>query len=133
MPKQVVKKIISLQSNFFCSVKDNGKTIPLIKWDIIQRPKWMGSLGVRGVVLKNAAMLFKWRWRFSNKNLALWKNVVCLCYNFYANRTLINQAIRRKWGLWGAINDIYKMDKCLEMLVSNGISSRIGCGDSTYF
>ena len=35
MPKKLVRKINSLQSNFFWGLKDKGRSIPLVKWDII--------------------------------------------------------------------------------------------------
>ena len=73
MPKLVAKKIISLQSKFFWGSKENGRNLPLISWEVIQRPKKFGGLGVGNLVLKNAALLFKWWWRFSNENSSLWK------------------------------------------------------------
>lgn len=73
MPKLVAKKIISLQSKFLWGSKENGRNLPLISWEVIQRPKKFGGLGVGNLVLKNAALLFKWWWRFSNENSSLWK------------------------------------------------------------
>ena len=43
----------------------------LVSWDIIQKPKKLGVLGVRDMVLKNAGLLFKWWWRFANENSTL--------------------------------------------------------------
>ena len=60
MPKKVAQKIISLQTSFFWGANDRGRTFPSVKWDVIQRPKTMGGLGVGDIVIRNATMLFKW-------------------------------------------------------------------------
>lgn len=65
VPKAVVKQIIKVQMNFFWIGEENRKGIPPISWEIIQRPKRLGSLGVDDMVIKNATLLFKWWLRFS--------------------------------------------------------------------
>ena len=37
----------------------------------------MGGLGVRDLVIKNIALLFKLWWKFSYYSTPLWKRVVC--------------------------------------------------------
>ena len=60
MPKQVARKIISLQNRFFWGLKERGLSMALISWDIIQKPRRFEGLGVSDIVLKNARLLFKW-------------------------------------------------------------------------
>jgi len=36
----------------------------LVRWEILQRPKAKGGLGIDDLMVKNAAMLFKWWWRY---------------------------------------------------------------------
>jgi len=43
---------------------------------VVQRPKEKGGLGVGDLLLKNAALLFKWWWRFACEEGALWRVVV---------------------------------------------------------
>ena len=73
MPKAVAKEIISIQRRFFWGKREGDRFHPLVKWEIIQLPRKQGGLGVGDMVIKNAAMLFKWWWRFSDENDALWK------------------------------------------------------------
>ena len=52
------------------------KGIPLVDWCTIQKLKELGWLGVGDLVIKNAALLFKWWWHFSGSGMPLWKRVV---------------------------------------------------------
>ena len=99
MPIGVAKKIICLQSNFFWGGREGKKAIPLVKWKIIQRPKRMGGLGVGDIIIKNAAMLFKWWWRFSIENSPLWKKIICSCHALDGNRPIADQIQRCRGGL----------------------------------
>ncbi|XP_074283833.1 uncharacterized protein LOC141608370 [Silene latifolia] len=59
IPKGVLNKIISLQRSFYWGKGNEKKGIPLISWEIIQRPKDLGGLGVGDLQIKNASLLFK--------------------------------------------------------------------------
>jgi len=59
MPKGVAKEIIKLQRKFLWSGDSASKTTHLVKWEIVQRPKKEGGLGVGDLLLKNTALLFK--------------------------------------------------------------------------
>ena len=37
--------------------REGGKA--LVRWEIIQKPKWAEGLGIDDLMLKNAALLFK--------------------------------------------------------------------------
>ena len=52
------QKIIQVQRRFFWAGSGNGKGLPLVAWEGIQRPKHLGGLGVSDLVIKNAAPLF---------------------------------------------------------------------------
>ncbi|XP_015939818.1 uncharacterized protein LOC107465352 [Arachis duranensis] len=60
MPKLIAEKLISLQMRFLWSNENGKHRIPLVKWEIVQAPKKLGSLGVGDAVLRNTALLFKW-------------------------------------------------------------------------
>lgn len=66
IPKLVVRKIISMQRNFFWYSSNYQKGIPLVAWEAIQKPKECGDLGVGDLIVKNSALLFKWWWHFND-------------------------------------------------------------------
>jgi len=76
MPKRVAKEIIRLQRRFLWSGSSEKRFSALVKWDIVQRPKKQGGLGVGDLLIRNAALLFKWWWRFACEEGAMWKRVV---------------------------------------------------------
>lgn len=59
MPKKVQKRLIQIQRRIFWAGNGEKRGIPLIKWEIVQKAKSMGGLGVGDMALKNAAMLFR--------------------------------------------------------------------------
>ena len=103
MLRCVVDKIIRIQRNFFWTADEIRKGLPLVKWEIIQRPKKFGGLGVGDLVIKNTTLLFKWWWKFSNKSAPLWKKFICSNYDLDMNRALIDQQLPGKGGLWNQI------------------------------
>lgn len=46
IPSAVCRKIVQLQRKYFWGGKDEKRCIPLIKWDIIQKPRKYGGLGI---------------------------------------------------------------------------------------
>lgn len=46
VPKIIVKQIVKMQRDFFWTGSGNRRGLPLIKWEIIQKPKKMGGLGL---------------------------------------------------------------------------------------
>ena len=71
MPSEVAKKMISLQRKFFGGKPGGGSGIPLVSWEVIEKPKNDGGLGVGNLVVKNSAPLFKWWWRFLKEDCPL--------------------------------------------------------------
>ena len=47
-----------------------------MKWEVVQRPKGKGGLGIGDFLLRNATLLFKWWWQFSCEEDALWRVMV---------------------------------------------------------
>ena len=76
MPKRVAKEINRLQRRFLWSGSTENRFSALVKWDVVQRPKNQGGLGVGDPLLKNAALLFKWWWRFACEEGVMWRRVV---------------------------------------------------------
>ena len=59
----------------------------------------MGDLGVGNVIIRNAAMLFKWWWRFTTEDNSLWKQVVCSCNNLRPDLPIIDLVTHHKGGV----------------------------------
>jgi len=76
LPKKVAQEIIKIQRQFLWSGQKERKFTELVKWEIIQRPKDKGGLGVANPTLKNAALLFKWCWKYACEEGILWKKIV---------------------------------------------------------
>jgi len=81
MPKRVANELIKLQRKFLWSGNKEGRFIPLVSWEIVQQPKGRGGLGVGDLALKNAALLFKWWWRYTCEEDSLWKRVIQSVHN----------------------------------------------------
>jgi len=67
LPKKVANDIIRLQRKFLWGGNREGNHMALVKWEVVQLRKEYGGLGVGDIVVKNAALLFKWWWRFANE------------------------------------------------------------------
>jgi len=81
MPKKVANEIIRMQRRFLWNEGKSGRILPLVKWEVIQQPKCKGGLGVGDLVTKNAALLFKWWWRYVSEENSLWRKVVQSVHN----------------------------------------------------
>ena len=133
IPNSVPKKIIQLQRNFFWAGNGSKRGIPLVAREVIQQPKHLGGLGVGDIIIKNAALLFKWWWWFLEGNNSLWKRVVYSNhYKQNSNRVVeINEG--DKGGLWGQIMEISKVNNQALEVFSTGIWRKVGSGNSTLF
>ena len=76
IPKKVANDIVRIQRKFLWSGEKGGRSMPLVKWDVVKQQKSEGGLGVGDLEKKNAALLFKWWWRFINEEDMLWKKVI---------------------------------------------------------
>ena len=76
MPNKVAYEINRIQRKFLWTGKHEGRFSALVKWEVVKRPKAKGGLGVDDLILKNAALLFKWCWRYTCEEGALWRKVV---------------------------------------------------------
>lgn len=62
-PAAVANRIENLRQNLLWCGRDEGKKLPLSKWNKVCKPKREGGLGIRPLKLMTAALLGKWLWR----------------------------------------------------------------------
>ena len=81
MLKKVAVEITKMQRKFLWSGNKEGRSNALVRWEVVQRPKKSRGLGAGDLLLKNAALLFKWWWRYSCEEGSLWRKVVNSIHN----------------------------------------------------
>ena len=84
-------------------------------------PKRMHGLGVGDVEMKNAALLFKWWWRYLVEKDTLWKQVVSSCNNMAVDRPIDDQNLAKGSSPWLTICDLPNKNPTLRDSIYNGI------------
>lgn len=74
-----------------------------MKWELIQRPRELGGLGVGDVIIKNAALLFKWWCWFCVEEKPLWKRIICLIHVLNPNKSACEQETKVRGCLWSDV------------------------------
>ncbi|XP_016173366.1 uncharacterized protein LOC107615862 [Arachis ipaensis] len=133
MPRAVANKLIALQRSFMWCTKDGAYGMPLVKWEVVQAPKKAGGLGVGDAVVRNAALLFKWWWRFSKEEYPLWKKVVCSCNNLDPSALLSSQILPVKGGPWKDICQLNIAEQQVKEKLISGLAMEVGDGRRTRF
>ena len=106
----------------------------LVKWSTIQLLKEIGGLGVGDILLKNAAFLYKWWWRFATEEDPLWKRVVSSCYNLNEGDSFpaqIQKSQNKGGGPWSMICNIGRVNNDVEKIILNGMQMMVGNGQQT--
>lgn len=133
-PKGMIKMIVQMQRQFFWQGSGKGKCLPLIKWSIIQKPKAFGGLGVDDLVIKNAALLFKWWWCFLDEGNPLWKCIMCSIHKLNPEEVIPNQQNKGLVGsLWKSISKVASWDDKIHKVITDGWCKRVEEGSSTKF
>ncbi|GKE37109.1 RNA-directed DNA polymerase, eukaryota, reverse transcriptase zinc-binding domain protein, partial [Tanacetum coccineum] len=76
MPITIQNQLESMRNRFFIGGDLDDKKITWVKWKSCLASKAMGGLGIGSIYAFNAALLFKWIWRFRNSSNVLWVNVI---------------------------------------------------------
>ena len=97
----------------------------MVKWTIVQRPKDQGGLGVGDLVLNNAALLFKWWWRFASEEGALWKRVIQSLYENHLG-ILIDAKNPSLNGPWRAIKKLAIEDNSVAQAFFQNLEVQLG-------
>ena len=85
------------------------------------------------MVIKNAALLFKWWWRFSDEGNSLWKRVVCSIYGCDPNRLVGDHKMIKSGGPWKQIRDIPGLRDDISNTIARGFKKSVGNGCSILF
>lgn len=133
MPKTVAKRIISMQTKFFWGKCSSKSCIATVKWEQIQLPKEYGGLGIGDLLVKNAALLFKWWGRFYSEENSMWKKIVASCNDIDRAYPLWMNKNKNSGSAWSSICNIWKINNKVEKIVKIGICMLVGNGKSTLF
>jgi len=132
MPKRVAHEINKIQRRFLWSGKNESKASALVKWEVVQRTKKEGGLGVGDPLLKNAALLFKWWWRFACEEGAMWKLVVQSIHE-EDQLLLPTKNVSTLPGPWRDIKRIAIEESSVSKAFFENIAIRIGDGRKVRF
>ena len=78
MPKIVWSRLEKIQRDFLWGGGNLERKPHLVNWNTVCQEKSRGRLGVRGLSMKNQALLCKWCWRFANERDSLWRLVISI-------------------------------------------------------
>jgi len=132
MPKKVALEINKIQRKFLWNSKHNCKTAALVKWEIVQRPKKEGGLGVGDLTIKNAALLFKWWWRYACEEGAAWRSVIQSIYE-EEDVILPSKDQIRISGPWKTIKQLALKESPVSAAFFKHLSLRLGAGTRLRF
>ncbi|KAI5446838.1 hypothetical protein KIW84_014611 [Lathyrus oleraceus] len=75
-PKKVINEITLFQSRFLWHDTEEKKGIHWIKWSKVFKSKDEGGLGVKNFEFFNEALLLKWKWRFTQDDNIIWRDLL---------------------------------------------------------
>jgi len=84
-PVMVIKKIVSIQRNFFWGWGSEGRKIAWVAWEKVCEPQEKGGLGVVNIKDFNLALMGKWIWQLGSFEGGLWKEVLESKYGWWRN------------------------------------------------
>ena len=133
IPKKVAMRLIQVQRNFFWSKDDKKRGLPLVSWEVIQKSKYVGKLGVGDIVIKNAGLFFKWWWRFSDGRQPLWKRIICSNHNLKQQDDFGELQGKNIGGLWGQFTSLSTINLETLETISRKVWRAVGNGNNTLF
>ena len=132
VPRKVADDIIRLQRKFLWSGDKKGRFMPLVKWEVVMKQKSKGGLGVGDIAVKNAALLFKWWWRFATENDQLWKRVVKSIYQ-ESSEFIPSSSGHKCTGPWQQIKKLLTDNQPLSLNFRHHLKVAVGNGARTRF
>ncbi|XP_071727252.1 uncharacterized protein [Rutidosis leptorrhynchoides] len=103
VPRGIIHHLESLRARFIWGGSKEERKIHWVKWDVINKSKEKGGLGVVRLDSLNKALLFKWRWRYVSCHNWLWIQVVKAIHGTQSDglNPPVNRLVR---GCWANIN-----------------------------
>ena len=106
--------------------------MPLVRWDIVQQPKCKGGLGVGDIIIKNAALLFKWWWRYTYEERSLLEKSGAIIHN--EDLAIIPScALTQGLGPWKVIKRLVNEQQPISMTFLQHLKMKVGNGSNTIF
>lgn len=134
MPKAVAQRIVKLQRKFFWGESNHGAMQPpAVRWSSVELPKEVGGLGVGNILYKNLILLFKWWWRFSGCDNALWKRILISIHNIKGLKATSDSFAHIKHGTWAQLMSMDEDTRKIRDIVQEGTRIDVGDGSSTRF
>ena len=79
LPKTTTDKLDQQRRTFFWQGGGHKRKYHLVKWDIINKNKKFGGLGIKNIKLMNISLLCKWWWKLETGK-GLWQSIVKMKY-----------------------------------------------------
>lgn len=72
LPQKIKNQIDKINKNFLWGHIVTTKKMHIINWEIVTKPKYIGSLGIKSSSILNAALMAKLRWDLETQQHKLW-------------------------------------------------------------
>ena len=79
LPKLIHEKLDKQRRTFFWQGGGQKKKYHLLRWDIINKSKTYGGLGIKNIHKMNVSLLCKWWWKLEAEN-GIWLQIVTKKY-----------------------------------------------------
>ncbi|OMO56897.1 reverse transcriptase [Corchorus capsularis] len=129
IPTGIICKLDSLNRRFLRGGSETKKTLHLVQWEEVCKPKVYGGLGLRSMELHNRVLLQRTAWRFISEPNSLWVRLLKSKYGIPDDviSFVSSHGTKPVWsyswrGLFGALKDL-----------ASGLKWRIGDGFTARF
>ena len=86
----------------------------------------MGGLGVGNILHKNLILLFKWWWRFSETDNALWKRIIQSVHGINGVKASTDTFREVKSGTWSYLMSNEEDTTRVRSIIEDGMLLRVG-------
>ncbi|KAL9663703.1 hypothetical protein QQ045_019094 [Rhodiola kirilowii] len=135
MSIQVAMKLERMQRDFLWGMTGKTKKMHYVRWEVVQRPRTHGGLGIQSMIEKNMALLAKWWWKLITSRDGLWRRMVVEKYAIKDPHNL-NRVSSRNSKMsrsWRDILKIVQSNSEVGQAFREGIKLKLGKGDETDF
>ena len=90
IPTGILEKLDFIRSRFYWQGGNHKKKYRLTKWNIVCQPKYLGSLGVVNLAVKNCCLLSKWLYKLLTED-GIWQQILTNKYLGSKSLTQVSQ------------------------------------------